>query len=293
MKTPDSICEIPIAKIHLGRNPRTNFDNENLQSLAQSIRKRGLKQPIVVEPDRGGYLLVMGERRLRSHQLLGKTHITAIVRARSNHNGRERFLDALLENQQREEMTPMDTARAYQVLNEEYLMSVRQISQKIGKTEKAISDLLILTKLDEEIQQMIDQGFWKDPRLARGLLNIKDSGTRVALARRLFKNKVSLKSCLVAVERTQRAVKESARAKKIDPKSGTPSLQLAEAQDKPLRWDMLRQVGKLPAWELVVVSAERTCQACPLRSNASRFTCADCGAVDMLRRLMEVGSGTP
>jgi ParB family chromosome partitioning protein len=283
--------EVPLEKIHLGRNPRKKFDEQKLQDLAQSIQNRGQQQPIILEPYKDGFILVMGERRLRAHQLLGRTTIQAYVRARTNHNDRERFLDAVIENDQRAEMTTMETAHAYQVLRDEFHLTVRQISKLIGKAESTITNLLLLTDLDPEIQDLIDQGFWKDTRLARALLKIEDKATRVELARQLWKHKAALKGCLAAVENTLRAVQHGAQKARISAKSGTPAIILAEAEAKPARWDMLKQLGKVPEWELVVLSAERTCQKCPLRSMASRITCRDCGAVEMLHKMMEAVHG--
>lgn len=283
----NALQEIPIEKIHLGRNPRTKFDPKKLEELAQSIQARGQHQPIVVEPYRKGYLLVMGERRLRAAQLLGKTIIQAYVRERTNHNGRERFLDALVENDQRAEMTPMERARAYRVLQDEYKMTIRQISRKIGKSETVIGNLLLLTDLDEEIQEMIDEGWWHDVRLVRGLLAIEDRATRVELARQLWAHKAMLKTCLKAVGDAQRVAAALAKTRKLDPRKGAPARQLAEAEVKPTGWDMLKQLGRLPDWDLVIHSAEQTCDQCPLRSMASRATCEECGAVAMLRKLTE------
>jgi ParB/RepB/Spo0J family partition protein len=283
--TTQTLQDIPIQKIHLGRNPRTRFDQEKLQELARSIQERGQKQAVIVEPYKDGYLLVVGERRLRAVKLLQQTHIQAYVRPTTNHNGQDRFIDALIENDQREEMTPMDTARAYRVLRDEYGMSVRKISKLIGKRESLIDNLLVLTDLDPEIQDMIDQGLWKDPRLARGLLSIEDRGTRIALAAKLLKHKVSLKACLKAVGDANRLAGAMQRSKKIT--KGSPARILAEAEEKPSSWDMLRQLGRVPAWELVVLSAERTCETCPLRSMASRVTCEECGAVSLLRSMVE------
>lgn len=286
----NALQDIPINKIYPGRNPRQKFDPEKLKELAQSIAERGQKQPIVVEPYKDGYVLVMGERRLRAAKLLRQPTIQAYVRARTNHSGRERFLDALIENDQRADMTRMETARAYQVLRDEFGMTTREISKKIGKSESVISNHLVLTELDQEIQELIDEGLWHDVRLARGLMQIEDKATRVDLARKLWKHRAQLKACLAAVENTLKATKSRPPKHKINAKSGTPALILSDAE-KPAQWDALKQVGQLPAWELVVLSAERTCANCPLRSMASRITCMDCGAVDMLRTLMEVADG--
>jgi len=287
----NALQDIPIERIHLGRNPRTKFDKAKLEELSKSISARGQKQPVVVEPYKDGYLLVMGERRLRAVKMLGQSTIQAYVRDRTNHNGRERFIDALIENDQREDMTPMDTARAYQVLRDEYGMSVRQISKLIGKAESTIDNLLLLTKLDPEIQEMIDQGLWKDTRLARGLLQIEDKDTRVELAHRLWDHRASLKACLKAVTETIQAIRSTPRRTRI-PKDAVPSQVFAEAEAKPANWDMLKQLGRVPEWELVVHAAEQTCERCSLRSIASRITCEQCGAVTMLRTMVEAAHDT-
>jgi ParB family chromosome partitioning protein len=283
----NALQDIPIEKIRLGRNPRKKFDEMKLQDLAQSIQARGQQQPIVLEPYKGGFILVMGERRLRAHKLLGRTTIQAYVRARTNHSGRERFLDSLIENDQRADMTAMETARAYATLQDEFGMTAREISKKIGKSETVIGNLLILNRLDAEIQGMIDEGLWHDPRFVRGLLQIEDTTTRVELARRLWAHRVSLKGCLKAVSEAHRLAIRLAASRKIDIRKGSPARQLAEADQKPRRWGMLQQLRQLPAWELVVHAADQTCDACPLRSMASQVTCEDCGAVTLLRKMME------
>src|SRR5690349_7874815 len=108
---------IPINKIVKLRNPRKRFDEDASRELALSIKEHGLLQPIVVEPDKHDtYVLVMGERRLRAHELLRRTNIKAVIRDRTNHNGRERFIDAFIENDQRVDMNPIERAKAYQLL---------------------------------------------------------------------------------------------------------------------------------------------------------------------------------
>ena len=288
--TTDTVKDVPITKIRIERNPRTRFDEEALAGLAQSIKGRGLQQPIILEPGKKGtFILVSGERRLRAHKQLGKITIKAIIRARSNHNGRERFVDAIIENDQRADMNPIELGQAYKVLRDEFQMSVRDISKRIGKSEAHIFNLLLLTDLDKEIQDMIEQGWYKDYRLARGLLKITDRQVRIGLANRLFKHKVQLNGCLNAVERTLQMISSKAGRKPVDFKRGTPALKLADvdARQQPMKWGMLQQLGQVPAWSLVVRSAEHTCQECPLRDIASRSTCSDCGAVSMLRTLVE------
>jgi ParB family chromosome partitioning protein len=283
-----STVHVPVERIRVGNNPRKRFEEESIAGLAQSIKSRGQHQPIIVEADADGwYELVSGERRLRATKLNGSKTIEAVVRGRTNHNGRERFLDALLENDQREDMTPMELANAYLFLQTEYGMSVRDISKEIGKSEATIGNLLVLTKLDPEIQEMIEDGLWKDPRFVRGLLTIANKEARIKLAEHLWSHRVSLKGCLKAVGDYGRLIGAAKKKERIQ--KGTPSMVLSGASfNKPTGWDMLKQLGQAPEWNLVVKSAERTCEQCPLRGMASRSTCSDCGAVTMLRTMMEM-----
>jgi ParB/RepB/Spo0J family partition protein len=268
----------------------TRFQDESIAGLAESIRARGLGQPIIVESNEDGwYELVAGERRLRATKLLGRTTIEGIVRGRSNHNGRERFIDAIIENEQREDMTPIEIAQAFRFLQVEHSMTVREISKELGKNEAYINNHLLLTKLDQEIQDMVEDGFWKDSRLVRGLLEIDDRETRIKFVEHLWTNKVSLKGCLIALGKLNKMT--GARQMKERIKTGTPAMVLAGRRaEAPTHWNMLKQLGKVPAWETVVKSAESTCQNCPLRSIASKATCSDCGAVAMLRSMMEAGN---
>lgn len=302
MTTPTTI---PIEKIVKGHNPRTHIDPVQLEELAQSIKERDLIQPITVEKYRRGYfLLVAGERRLEAHKLLHRKTIKAIVRERTNHNGRERLLDAVIENDQRADVDPIDRANAYLVLRNQYKLTTRQISQYVGRPSHVIENSLLLTQLDPPIQELMRKGFWTDSRLVRGLMQIPDPEIRIALAGKLFQERVNLKGCLVAVEGTI----ASLHAPKLErrgrpPKNGleakltrktairadqVPAMEVAEVTEKPMRWDALRQLGRVPEWILVVQAAQSTCQVCPLRDRASAFNCGGCPAVTILQQMAKV-----
>ena len=290
-----AILEIPVTKIRTGRNPRKTFNEETLKELAGSIRGHGVIEPILVEPDGKGYLLVAGERRLRATQLAGLATIRAIVQASSNHDGRERFLISIVENDQRENMNAMDRAEAYQALHDEFGMSVREISIKVGKAKIVVRNFMLLNKLDDPIKEMVRKGWWKDARLANALLAIPDTETRIGLAKRLHTNKVSLYGCLKACARTLEQLAISKRTTGRPSMGKTPSLSLAARQSgveadestAPPRWNMLKQIGAVPAWSEVILSAAETCSACVLRDIASPANCGDCGAVTLLQLLME------
>lgn len=292
------ILDAPVTKIRVVRNPRTTFNETELRELAESIREHGVIEPLIVEEAEQDWLdLVAGERRLRAAKMAGLISVPCVVRERSNHGGRERLILAVVENDQRVDMNAMDRADAYKSLRDEFKMSVRDIAKKMGKAEVVIRGFLVLTDLDQPIQGMIRKGFWKDPNLAKALLAIPDAETRIGLAKRLFENKVSLKASIRACARTLEllAVSKRKAGRPSDKKMRTPSLALAaqfvdvdadEAQEPP-RWNMLKQVGKVPAWESVVASAAHTCNECALKEIASIATCRDCGAVTLLQSLME------
>lgn len=292
-----TILEAPVTKIRVVRNPRTTFNETELQELAESIREHGVIEPLIVEEAEQDWLdLVAGERRLRAAKLAGLVSVPCVVRARSNHGGRERLILSVVENDQRAGMNPMDIADAYKSLRDEFGMSVRDISHKMGKAEVVIRSFLVLTELDLPIQQMIRKGFWKDSNLAKALIAIPDAETRIGLAKRLFENKVSLKASIKACGRALELLAVSKRkAGRPSEKMQTPSLALAaqfadaEADEtkEPPRWNMLKQVGRVPPWGDVVASASHTCGECALKDIASIATCRDCGAVTLLQSLME------
>lgn len=144
---------LPVASIHVGLNPREYFDPSKIAELAESIKAHGLLQPITVRPHDGGYQIIAGERRFRAMQLLGYPHIPAIVLHVEDAQAREL---ALIENINRVDMKPGETARAYQGLRDAGL-SVKQISERTGKTAEHIQQHLDLLTLPDHLQRLVDQ----------------------------------------------------------------------------------------------------------------------------------------
>jgi ParB family chromosome partitioning protein len=149
--------EIEIAKID--RNPyqtRTFFSEVKLQELAASIRAAGVVQPIVVREMPGGrYQLIMGERRWRAAQMAEKTTIPAIVRQVSDEQAMEM---TIIENLQREDLNPMEQARAFNRLGHEFNMTQEQIAVRTGKDRATVTNFLRLLKLPKLVQQYIEAG---------------------------------------------------------------------------------------------------------------------------------------
>ena len=150
---------LEIALDRIERNPnqtRTAFDETKLAELAQSITATGVVQPVVVRELPGGrYQLIMGERRWRASQAAGKTTIPAIVRAVSDEQAMEM---TIVENLQREDLNPMEQARAFERLSREFKLTQEQMAQRTGKDRASVSNFLRLLKLQPSIQTLIEQG---------------------------------------------------------------------------------------------------------------------------------------
>lgn len=157
MATESLPVSLPLEKIKTNENqPRKTFYQESLEELAASIKERGVLQPITVRPltgkDAGYYEIVMGERRFRASKIAGLTHIPAVVKQLSDE---EAQTDALLENFQREDMNPIEKARAVQGLLQ--FMSYEKVAKTLGSAESTIRRLLELLELPIAIQQELIQ----------------------------------------------------------------------------------------------------------------------------------------
>jgi len=166
------VQEIPIAQIHPNPyQPRRVFDEDSLRELADSIRQVGVLQPIIVRQDSvDEYTLIAGERRLRAAQMAGLQYIPAIVRTPSEQQMLEM---ALIENLQREDINPIDTALAYKHLMDEFGLTQEQVAIRVGKSVPAISNTLRLLQLPAYIQDSIRNGLISEGH-GRALLMVRD-----------------------------------------------------------------------------------------------------------------------
>jgi ParB family chromosome partitioning protein len=139
------------------RQPRAEMDDESLAELANSIREHGILQPLIVTPLPGGdgYTLIAGERRLRAARLAGLSQVPALVRQASD---QERLELALIENIQRADLSPLETAEAYQQLSDEFGLRHEDIAERVGKSRVAVTNALGLLRLAGEVRQALRQG---------------------------------------------------------------------------------------------------------------------------------------
>lgn len=163
--------------------PREAFDPEAMEELVQSIREKGIIQPVLVRPHAGGFELIAGERRLRAANILNLKEIPAIVKLVDDRDSLE---IALIENIQRSELNPIEEARAYQYLLDKFNLTQEEISDVLGKSRVSVSNTLRLLKLPLEIQDEIKNGRISFAH-GRTLLEIDD----INLQRRLVQEIVS------------------------------------------------------------------------------------------------------
>ncbi len=173
--------ELPVASIKPNLSqPRRYFDEEALEALASSVREHGVLQPVLVRPrPDGSYELLAGERRWRAAKLAGLQSIPALV---SPYDDGAALQIALIENMAREDLNPVDQARACATLVNEFGLTLEQVGQSLGRSIGTMSSLMSLLKLSEEILGFIERG-----QLGRthgtALLKVKDIEARPALAR--------------------------------------------------------------------------------------------------------------
>lgn len=179
--TEQGVAELAIESI--GPNPfqpRTRFDDESLKELAASIKASGVLQPIIVRKiGPGDFQLVAGERRLRAAHVAGLEKIPAIVR---EYDDRSMMELALIENIQREDLNPIDEARAYHALIEKVGLTHDQVSERVGKQRSSITNSLRLLGLPVEVMDMVSRGTLSAGN-ARALLSLESAGDQLAAAR--------------------------------------------------------------------------------------------------------------
>jgi ParB family transcriptional regulator, chromosome partitioning protein len=178
---PVGLREIPIELVQPNpEQPRRNFDPELLTGLAESIKARGVLQPIVVRPLPGGsYELIAGERRLRAAKLADLTTIPAVIR---DTDEQERLELALIENMARADLNPVEEARACATLVDDLGLTKEELGRRVGRSRAAVSNLIRLLELPDEVLASIGDGNLSEGH-GRALLRVKDHVARRRLGR--------------------------------------------------------------------------------------------------------------
>jgi ParB family chromosome partitioning protein len=195
--TGDVVKEIAVEMID--RNPyqtRSKFGEDALNELAASIKASGVVQPIVVRPESNGrYQLIAGERRWLASQRAGKTTVPAIIRQVSNEQAMEM---TIVENLQREDLNPMEQARAYERLGREFGLTQEQMAQRTGKDRSSVSNFLRLLKLPTEVQSLLEEEKLSFGH-AKALMGLDSPDATIRLAQRVVQLSMSVRQTEGAV----------------------------------------------------------------------------------------------
>ncbi len=173
------------------RQPRTTIETDELQELAASIREHGVIQPLIVSrgPDPEEYTLIAGERRLEAAKLAGLERVPVLVRDASD---QQRLELALIENLQREDLSPLETAEAYRHLHEDFGLSHEDVSKRVGKSRVAVTNTLRLLKLPERVRQALGSGQISEGH-ARAILALPTVQAQLAAVDTVLKRDLSVR----------------------------------------------------------------------------------------------------
>jgi ParB family chromosome partitioning protein len=232
--------------------PRRDFDPEALQELATSIREFGVIQPIVVtklekDSETGTqveYQLIAGERRWRASQLAGLERIPAIIRRVELE--RDRLELAILENIQREDLNPIETARAYAQLQDKFTLTQREIAARLGKSREAVANTVRLLNLPSNIQEALSRKQISESQ-GRLLLTVPDIAHQQTLFEDLLKNSLSVRELKSRIKKSASPapIEIYPAAPMIDPETAALQQQLEEVLGTKVKVEKNGETGKL------------------------------------------------
>jgi ParB family transcriptional regulator, chromosome partitioning protein len=212
--TAPELVQLPVGSIRPNTHqPRRRFDAESITELAESVRAQGLVQPIVVRPTGpGAWELIAGERRWRAARTAGLATIPALVRESDD---RDSLLLALVENVAREDLSPIEEARAYAALIDEFGLSLGDVAEGVGRSKPTVSNRIRLLELPEDVIGLLERGSISEGH-ARAILSVPGHDERRALARQVVRKGLTVR----ATERAARwggARTKPRRARRISP----------------------------------------------------------------------------
>ncbi len=242
--------EIPVEFLQRGRyQPRLDMREESLEELANTIRSRGLFQPIVVRPLGSGtgepqYEIVAGERRWRAAQLAGLQSVPALVKDITDQDALE---VALIENIQREDLNALEEARAFKSLVDKFDMTHGEVADAVGRGRASVSNLMRLLELPNTVKNMLEQR-QLDMGHARALLSLDSAEAQVKLATRVIKEGLSVRETERAVKRLSQPAGQNAgsgSSASKDPNVVRLEMEIGEKLGAPVRIEAQRVGGRI------------------------------------------------
>jgi len=204
----DRILKISPSRISINpQQPRTHFAEAALNDLAESIKQHGIIQPLIVTRKGEGFELIAGERRLRSAKIIGLKEVPVIVREEQE---QKKLEIALIENLQRENLNPLETARAYQRLIDEFNITQEEASHKVGKARSSVANALRLLALPQEIQDALANGKISEAH-AKYLLGLEGEAKQINMLKKIMRQNLT-------VAETDKEIKRLGGTKAAKPK---------------------------------------------------------------------------
>jgi ParB/RepB/Spo0J family partition protein len=277
------------------KQPRQWFNNEELEQLTLSVREHGIIQPLIVSPSSKPdvYILIAGERRLIAARRANLEMVPVIVRNVTDEQ--EMLILALVENVDRAEMTPVEEGDAYLVLRGQG-MSNAAIARKVGATDVHVSNCIFCAELPQKTRKLVskDQLFISNQFVSImhdiALINPKacdEVAQRIADTRPTLK--VAKKTATTVLNHLTTVKPEKGKKRKrniFEAASSLADLDIDEAQPpSPNKWNVLKEAGQLPPWQMVTTAALSICAGCDLFAFASHPICSACTAARMLAQL--------
>ena len=197
----DAVTMVKITLLEPNKGqPRGIFDDDKLSELADSIKENGVIQPILARPlENGGYQIVAGERRWRASRLAGLTEVPVYIKELDD---KQTMQMALIENIQRQDLSPVEEARAYKKLMDSYGMTQQQVAQAVGKSRPSVANSLRLLEMDESVRDMVDRGDISFGH-AKLLLGI-DKSMQADFAKMIVKEGYTVRQLEAAIEEAER-----------------------------------------------------------------------------------------
>lgn len=207
----ETVVELKISEVEPDRNqPRRDFDEIKLAELASSIKEHGVITPIIVTKlDTGFYKIIAGERRWRASKIAEMKTIPAIVR---QVDGGELYEISMIENLQRQDLNPIEEAKGYKRLTDEFGLTQEQISKRLGKSRSSVANSLRILNLPKEVINLIENGDISFGH-AKVLLSLDDEKKQIALASRVVREKLSVRDLEAALKQPE---KKEIKPKKVD-----------------------------------------------------------------------------
>lgn len=212
----NKIHEVDINKINPNKNqPRTNFDENALRELADSIEEIGIIQPLVVKKSGEFYEIVAGERRWRAARMAALRKVPVIIK---EYDDLKTLEAALIENVQREDLNPMEEAYTYVKFSEEFNLSQEEIAKKVGKSRSAVANAMRLVNLDSRVQTFVKEGKISNGH-GRTLLGIEDKELQFDLAEKIIDDGLSVRQTeelvKTAIENINKPKEETNTAERV------------------------------------------------------------------------------